>query len=182
MRTLFWASALAAGTLFAAAPLGKMDLPSGGSVTYSTAGSNTRFEIRTKAGQHYEVSVQRDSMVSPKAQPSKVQMLGEIPGKALILTDAYPSVALGMSLCQAGEEQFLRVITLAGGSARQTLHLKLASCRDNIELADSGLEWNPKSATLQLHWLEGPDTKGKSEERSIHIGPDGQPAETEPKL
>ncbi len=173
----FWVSALALAGLLSAAPPDQIALPSGGTVRYSAAGSKTRFEIRTKRGRRYEVSVERDSMVSPKSGPVKVQLVGEIPGKALVLTDTYPSIPLGLSYCQAGEEQFLRVITLAHGRASETLHLKVASCRDDIELADPGLEWNAGSATLQVHWLLGPTNKGKAEERTIHIGRDGKPAD-----
>ena len=172
----FWVSALAAAGLFAVAPQRELALPSGGSVSYSAAGSKTRFEIRTKNGRRYEVNVERDSMVSPKAQPSTAQLVGEVAGKALILTDTYPSVPLGLSYCQAGEERFLRVITLADGRAREELRLKLASCRDGIELTDPGLEWDGDSRTLRVHWLLGPTNKGKPEERTIHIGADGKPA------
>jgi hypothetical protein len=175
MRMPYWVSALAVAGLLAAAPQGQLALPSGGSVTYSAAGSKTRFEIRMKSGRRYEVNVERDSMVSQKAQPATAQLVAEVADKALILTDTYPSVPLGLSYCQAGEERFLRVITLADGRAREALRLKLASCRDNIELADPGFEWNGDSGTLRLHWLQGPANKGKPEERTIHIGADGKP-------
>jgi len=174
MRMPYWASLVAAG-LLAAAPADQIALPSGGSVSSSTVGSKTRLEIRAKNGSRLALSVERDSMVASKAF-AKVKVIGEIPDKTLILTDTYPSIPLGMSYCQAGEEQFLRIITLAKGQARETLHLKLASCRENIELADPGLVWNGDSATLQVHWLEGPTNKGKPEDRTIHIGSDGAPA------
>ena len=148
MRMPYWASALAFGALVAAAPQGKMALPSGGSVSYSSAGSQTRLAIRGNDGKHYEVRLERDATVAPDALPDQVQLVAEIAGKTLILTDSYPSVPLGMQYCQAGEEQFLRVITLAGARASETLHLKLASCRDNVELADPGLEWNGGTGTL----------------------------------
>lgn len=174
MRMRYWASAVAAAGLFAA-PQGRLALPSGGSIRYTTAASKTRFEIRNKAGKRYLVNVNRDATVSPKAEPNKVELIGEVPGKAFILSDSYASVPLGMSYCEAGEERFLRVLTLANGGARQTLQLKLASCRDNIELAEPGVEWNPHSENLQIHWLQGPSNKGKNEDDTIHIGVSGRP-------
>lgn len=175
MRMLFWASALSIAGLACAAPPGEVALPSGGSLHYASTGSKTGFEIRTKSGRRYSAKVERDSTVSAKAEPGKVELIGEVPGKALILTDTYASVPLGMSYCQAGEERFLRVLTLADGRARETLRVKLASCRDNIELAEPGLEWNPATATLHIHWLDGPSNKGKPEERTVHIDANGSP-------
>src|ERR1700683_1926762 len=113
MRMPYWVSALAVSAWFggapAAAPQGQLALPSGGSIAYSAAGSKTRFDIQTKSGRRYEVNVERDSMVSPKAQPATAKLVGEVADKALILTDTYPSVPLGLGYCQAGEERFLRV-------------------------------------------------------------------------
>lgn len=175
MRTPYWASALALAGLLAGGTPDKLKLPSGGSVTYSGSESGTRLEIHTASGQSYETRVERDSTIAPGTAPDKVQLVGELAGKALILTDTYPSAPLGMHYCQAGEEQFLRVITLSAEKASETLRLKLASCRENIELADPGLEWNEESRTLRIHWLEGPKNKDASEERTIHIGPGGKP-------
>lgn len=172
MRMRFWASAPALAVVLAA-PQGQAPLPSGGHISYAAAGTKTRLAIETKSGKRYEASVERDSMVAAGAQPSKVEVIGEVPGKAVILTDRYASVPLGMHYCQAGEERFLRVITLAGGRGRDTLHLKIASCRDNLELAEPGLEWNAENATLRIHWLQGPSKK--EEERTIRIGKDGRP-------
>ena len=103
MRMPYWASALAFRALVAAAPQGKMALPSGGSVSYSSAGSQTRLAIRGNDGKHYEVRLERDATVAPDALPDQVQLVAEIAGKTLILTDSYPSVPLGMQYCQAGE-------------------------------------------------------------------------------
>jgi hypothetical protein len=175
MRMPYCASALAVAGLLAATPQTKIALPSGGSLSYSSQKSETRLEIHTESGRHYEVRVQRDATIEPGAAPDNVQLVGEVPGKALIVTDTYPSAPLGMNYCQAGEEQFLRVITLAAEKASETLDLKLASCRDNIELADPGLEWNAPSRTLRIHWLEGPANKQAAEERTIHISAGGKP-------
>jgi hypothetical protein len=174
MRMRYWANALAA-TLVIAAPEGKVALPSGGSVSYTVAAPKTRFEISTKTGKRYVASVDRDATVSPNAEPRKVALIAEVPNKSLILSDCYASVPLGMHYCQAGEEQFLRIFTITNGSVHQTLQLKLASCRENIELAEPGVEWNPTTETVQIHWLQGPSNKGNMEDRTIRIGPSGKP-------
>jgi hypothetical protein len=170
----YWANALTAAVLFAA-PQGKLALPSGGSIYYTVAAPKTRFEISNKTGKRYVASVNRDGTVSPNAEPSKVELIAEVRNKSMILSDSYASVPLGIHYCQAGEERFLRIFTLANGGVHQSLQVKLASCRDNIELADPGLEWDPGSETLQIHWLQGPSNKGKLENRAIHIGPSGKP-------
>jgi hypothetical protein len=109
--------------------------------------------------------------VAPDAPPPKVDIVADIPGRALVVTDTYPSLPGGLSYCQAGEEQFLRVISTANGGAAGTFVTKLASCRDNLELADPGLQWIPQSSTLRVHWLSGPS--GKVEDRTIVIASDG---------
>jgi hypothetical protein len=158
-----------------AAPQSKLALPSGGSIRYTVAAPKTRFEISNKSGKRYVATVDRDATVPPNAAPTNVELIGEIPNKTIILSDSYASVPLGMHYCQAGEERFLRIFTLTSGSVHQTLQVKLASCRDNIELADPGLRWNPATATLQIHWLQGPSDKGKMENRTIHIEESGKP-------
>jgi len=183
MRTQFSASALIGASLFAAgpfaapfvAPQGELTLPAGGVVHYSTVGSKTRLEIRTKSGRSYKLNLERDSDVAANQKSVKLQLVGEVADKALILADTYPSAPLGMSYCQAGEERFLRVLTFAGPRVSETLRVKLASCRDNVEVADPGLQWDAGTGTLQVHWLQGPANKGKSEDRTIHIGADGKP-------
>ncbi len=173
MRTLSWVRAVGAFLaigLVAAPAQQQVPLPSGGFVRYSSSGPNTRFQIQLKAGPRYSVSVSRDATVAANRAPSKVEVVAEVPGKSVILIDTYPSVPLGMSLCQAGEEKFLRIIALEGRRARQTLGLKIASCRDNIELADGGVQWDATAMVVHLHWLSGPVNKGKPEERAIALG------------
>jgi hypothetical protein len=79
-----------------------------------------------------------------------------------------------LSYCQAGEEQFLRVISTAGEKAFQTFVTKLSSCRETLELAEPGLEWNEPSSSLQIHWLTGPS--GSEDERTIVVANDGSAA------
>jgi len=145
------------------------------SVVYSIKNSKTRFDIRDQTGKSYLIWVKRDATVSPKAQPTGVNVVGEIKGGAIILVDTYPSIPGGMSYCQAGEEQFLRVISISKKTAKETFCVKITSCRDNIELASPGIEWLPESSTLRIHWLLGPTVKGIPENRSIRIGADGKP-------
>jgi hypothetical protein len=99
---------------------------------------------------------------------------GEVPGVAVVVVDTYPSAAGGMSLCQAGEERFLRVIALAAPRPAETYRAKVASCRDNVELGSAGIEWRPDSATVRVHWLSGPGGRGVAETRAVRIGPDGR--------
>ncbi|MGP8247815.1 MAG: hypothetical protein ACLQVN_25290 [Bryobacteraceae bacterium] len=169
----FWVSLLAVAGAFAASSANSVALPSGGSIQYSPARSKTRFAIRTKQGRRYQVSVARDGTVAPRTSPSEVKLVADLKGAAWILTDTYASIPGGMSYCQAGEERFLRVLGIAHGSARETLQVKLASCRDNIELADPGIEWNAETNTLRIHWLSAP--KGQPNERTIRLAPDGTP-------
>ena len=173
MRTRYWASALLLLSAGAAWGQSRLDLPSGGSVAGSAVAGKTRLAITTARRKRYSLRVTRDATVAANARPSKLQVIGEIPGTALILTDTYTSRALGMSMCQAGEETFLRVIALRAGGARETYHAKVASCRDNLELAEPGLVWSAETGTLRIHWLSGPQTKDQPGEQTLQIAPDG---------
>jgi hypothetical protein len=57
-----------------------------------------------------------------------------------------------MSFCQAGEERFLRVVSLVGERAEVALSTKLESCHQSLELAKP-ISWNAKH-TLDVAWLE----------------------------
>lgn len=175
MRIAFWVSLLAFAAFATAYAQEPIALPGGVSLSYAAAGSKTRLVIRTQAGQSFPVSVGRDATVPAKAAPIKVEVFGTIKGLAFILADTYASRPGGMSYCQAGEEQFLRVISIARKPARQTLQIKLASCRDNIELASPGIAWKPEQATLQLDWLQGPPPDGGTQSRTIQFNAEGQP-------
>ncbi len=145
------------------------------SIEYSIRNSKTQLQITTGRGKTYILSVARDATVSPKSKPSGVEIIGEIRGAAIILVDTYPSVPGGMSYCQAGEERFLRVLSIATKPPKETLGIKVESCRDNIELTPPGIEWLPESSTLRIHWLLAPNGKGMPEVRTIKLGPDGRP-------
>ena len=179
MRTTFFVSTLLvvfAGVVRVGAhPQQSVVSLAGTSINYSARKSNTRFEIQTR-GKRYRLALSRDPTVAPAAKPSRVQFVGEIEGAAIIVTDTYPSRAGGMSYCQAGEETFLRVISLSPRRPRETLRVKLESCRQNLELDAEGVEWLGASSLLRIHWLAGPGTKGTPEVRTIRIGPYGKPA------
>jgi len=97
-----------------------------------------------------------------------VQVVAEI-GSSLVIVDTYLSRPGGGSYCQAGQERFLRILRLDDGVPQETVRLKLASCWQNIELADPGLQWSPNDSTLRISWLFGPTTKLKSEELTLRL-------------
>lgn len=152
-----------------------VNLPSGGTISYSAMGGKTRLEIRTVKGARYVLSVKRDPTVSSEIAPSKLEVVGEIKGAVIIFIDTYPSIPHGMSYCQAGEERFLRVISITGKQAVETFRVKLESCLGNKELASHGIDWHPESSMLSIHWLQGPDKMQKPDELAIRIGADGNP-------
>ena len=170
MRITFWASLLLA--LFAfqgvqARPAGNSWMP---------------LEVRSPSGTSYSVWVTRDASIPAGAAPDNIEFIADIGQRTIVFIDSYPSNPGGMSYCQAGQERFLRVASIARKLAVETFRVKVESCRDNIELASSGIEWLPESATLRIHWLQGPHGSGMPEVRSIHIGPGAIDAGTvEPK-
>ncbi len=174
MRIKFSASALllAAGlSVWAQEPV---QLASGKALTFSTAGARTVFSIPKATGRTGRLYVERDATVAEGANPTSVKLVAEIPGAALILVDTYPSILGAMSYCQAGQEAFLRVVAISSKRPVETYHIKLESCRDNIELASPGLNWTPETKTLDIHWLSAPGGAGKPENRTLKIRPDGK--------
>ena len=177
MRTAFSASALLLALLFQAPVLAVEPAAPAASVStnHLVANGKTRLDIRTPAGTRHRLWLTRDVTVAPRARPTAVEVVGELKATAIVLLDTYPSISGGMSYCQAGEERFLRVISIVKPPPRETFRVKVASCRDNVELASPGIEWQPASATLRIHWLQGAAPKGMSEERTLVIGRDGKP-------
>lgn len=147
--------------------------PPPSSVRGHTENGSTRLEIQKGSGDRVTVDLTRDQTIAPQAEPARIDVVGELPGIALVLVDRYPSLPGGLSFCQAGEENFLRVVSLAKGRERVTLQIKVASCRDNLELADAGIEWLADSRSVRINWLAGP--RGEPETRRIEIGADGEP-------
>jgi hypothetical protein len=177
MRTVFLASALILVCVAAAAPQARTAVASRrrASITATAKHGKTQLAVRTRSGKHYSLLVSRDSTVSASATPGKVKLVGEINQSTIIITDSYPSIPGAMSFCQAGEETFLRVISLAARTPKETFKLKLESCRDSLELESNGLEWLPQTATLRVHWLTGPGGNGTPEVREINLTREGTP-------
>lgn len=189
MRTACWASVLLTACLgcnqasgpgpasnTTASPTAAQNRPQRSTTIASTGVENgrTRVTIDLGDGRRPAVLLPRDATTAPEAAPLRVDLLGDAPGGAILIIDRYPSMAGGMSYCQSGEEHFLRVVSVS--ATPETWTMKIASCRDNIELTDRGVEWDAASATMRIHWLNGP--QGKPEVRIIRIGADGRPART----
>jgi hypothetical protein len=132
-----------------------------------------RVEVVSDLGRPYVFHILLDSTVAD-VHPISVEKIAEKRGAALIFVDTYRSRAGGMSYCQAGEERFLRVFSIAQAPPRETYRVKLESCRQNIELASPGVEWVAESSTLNIHWLLGPKGDGVAENRVIRIGSKGK--------
>lgn len=167
-RFLWLALAVLPGWLSAAEPTLEY---AGGSIAYGARGPNTILSIATAPGKHYQLKLLRDSTVAPAVPPRGLAILGQVANKVIILTDVYPSIPGGMSYCQAGEEKFLRVIRLSAASAVEKYRTKLESCRQNLELATPGVEWQPTTGTLSVHWLSGPGSVGRAQTLTINIQP-----------
>ncbi len=150
-------------------------------VTGADAGDGrTRLTLRAPGTRPVTVTVCRDATVARRAAPSDVRVVGLIGSRAVLVVDTYPSAPAELSRCRAGEEQFLRALTLGPARPAERWRVKLASCRDDIELADPGLAWAADSATLRLSWLLGPTAKGEPEERTVRFDPDGRPRPARP--
>ncbi len=150
-------------------------LPSGRTVRLSSGPETTTLTLSQAQGAPVSVELDRDQDVAPSAPLLDLAAIAEVEGRAFIITDGYPSVPGGLSYCRAGEEQFLRVLVVSGQLLRQMLRLKLASCRDNVELASDGLRWAPDSMTLSVHWLFAPGTDQQPATQEYNIDPSGIP-------
>jgi hypothetical protein len=140
--------------------------------TSSAREGRTWLELLMPDGQRRSVSLPRDGTVAASTEPTEVKVIGQANDAAVVLVDRYSSLPSGMSYCQAGEEQFLRIVQVVNGAAGALSTTKLASCRENLELSERGVEWDPGSRTVRVHWLIGPD--GKPETRTLQIDADGR--------
>jgi hypothetical protein len=149
-------------------------LRTAGPIVVSNRNENghTRLELQVGDSRRDAILLARDSTVGPDAEASGIDVMAEVPGVAIVMVDRYASIPGGLSLCQAGEEHFLRVVSIAGDKPLETFATKVASCRDSIELAERGLEWDAPTSTIRIHWLTGPT--GKPEVRAIRVGSDGR--------
>jgi hypothetical protein len=148
-------------------------LPSGCIVTITDGQDATRATISIGDPRNASLAasgtLERDKDVAPHGRLLDFEVVGEVGNKSLIITDSYPSRPGGLSYCQAGEERLLHVLVVVERQIRETLRLKLASCRENVELASDGLRWSPDSATLSIHWLFAPERALQQETRVYKI-------------
>jgi hypothetical protein len=128
-----------------------LTLPSGGTLRYSTQRNRTLVEIRPAkaAGAKMRILLPRDESVAAASPVAALDLLAEKPGGIYVITDRYASRPGPMSYCQAGEEQFVRVLARTPG-LRETFSLKVQSCRSNLELGPTGLSWDSESSTLTV--------------------------------
>ena len=130
-----------------------LTLASGGTLRYVTQSGGTLVEIRPPrgGGAKTQVLLKRDETVAPASRVQSFQLLGEKPGGVYVISDGYSSRPGPMSYCQAGKEQFVRVLARQPGSKaglHETFSLKVASCRSNLELGPGGLAWDGDSSKL----------------------------------
>jgi len=140
-------------------------LASGGTLRYSTERNRTRVELRPakKSATKTQVLLLRDETVAPAGPVQAFELLAEKPSGVYVVTDRYASRPGPMSYCQAGQEQFVRVLVQSRG-LRETFSLKVLSCRSNLELGPAGLSWDNASSTLTV---DGADPK------RYRVGDDG---------
>jgi hypothetical protein len=144
-RARFFTLAIAAVAL--AGPRGHViPLASGGTLRYSTQRNRTLIEIRPAKAQ---VLLGRDETVAPGSPVLALELLAQKPEGVYVITDRYASRPGPMSYCQAGQEQFVRVLARARG-LHETFSLKVQSCRSNLELGPAGLSWDNASSTLTV--------------------------------
>jgi len=172
-------AAVAAGRVLAprqAAP--SVTLQSGTRLSTTSSNGETKlvlaFPQRESKSAPLAITLDRDETVAARSPLVAFRLIGEVGQGAVILSDTYRSKSGGLSYCQAGEEQFLRVLSISPQRAVQTLRFKLASCRENVELDDPGVEWNPHTAILKIHWLAAPGGRLESEDRTYVITGDGR--------
>lgn len=157
MRTRFFPSLLIGTLLLATAAGGQarnpgnaLPLASGGVLRYLTRPNGTLVRI---AGQ--QTLLPRDQTVAAGSLVADFKVLGEKASRIYVVTDSYASKPGPMHYCQAGQEQFVRVLA-RGGILQLTFSLKVASCIGNLELGSPGMTWDAASSTLNVNWLQGP--------------------------
>jgi hypothetical protein len=130
-------------------------LASGGTLLFSTVRNRTRVELRPakKSAAKTQVLLSRDETVAPASPVQAFELLAEKPSGVYVVTDRYTSRPGPMSYCQAGQEQFVRVLARSRG-LRETFSLKVLSCRSNLELGPAGLSWDNASSTLTVDGAE----------------------------
>jgi hypothetical protein len=145
--------------------------PTPAPTTPTAAPPTARIEFPTTHGP-LAVDVETDATVAAGTAAHRVETIGELAGRFVVVVDRYPSVPGGLSMCQAGEESFVRIVALGAARPRATFTAKIGSCLQNIELADPGLEWRGETATLRIEWLS--NAAGMPETQELVISPDGR--------
>lgn len=173
MPIAFWGSALAlalAGCASGgAAPVAPESANIGVGNGANISPERSELEVRTPSGVSHRVHVELDDAVAPGASPIDVRVIAEN-DRLLVIVDTYASRSGGMSYCRAGEESFLRVLSLTTGTPLETMRLKVSSCRYNIELGSPGIVWDASRSTLHVAWLSGPASPSSPAELTFHIG------------
>jgi len=125
-------------------------LASGGTLRYSTERNRTLIELRPAKMQ---IRLPRDETVASASPVQDLEVLAEKPTGVYVLTDRYASRPGPMSYCQAGQEQFVRVLVglrVRSRGLRETFSLKVQSCRSNLELGPAGVSWDDASSTFTV--------------------------------
>jgi hypothetical protein len=144
--------------------------PSAAAPAPAAAARTSRIEFPTAHGP-LAIDVETDDTIAPGSAPRRVEVIAEMPQRAVVLVDRYASLPGGLSMCQAGEESFVRVIAIGAAQPRVTFTAKTGSCLQNIELADPGLEWSAGSRTLRIEWLA--NAAGAPQTQEIIVSADG---------
>jgi hypothetical protein len=95
----------------------------------------------------------------------RATLIGEIPGKVVLLSDTYGSRPHGGSHeCGAGEETFLRVVAL-DAPLRETITIRVESCWLTYELEGDGIDWIASQRLVRIFLItpDDPDPKGPQE-------------------
>jgi hypothetical protein len=132
--------------------LHSLRLAGGKELRLSVNGDSTEVSLAPSAE---KIQVHRDDTVAPNGTLLGVELVAEAAEGLAIVRDKYASRPQGLSMCQAGEEEFLRVFKTAP-RLEQTFVLKLQSCIATQELKSPGIAWNPEKSTLGIAWLTPP--------------------------
>ncbi len=126
------------------------------SLSVRTIGKSDIFEMRDKSSAVTRLTLPLPANISLAAGARHLTMLSLPAEKQMLLLDSYASKPQSMSRCQAGAEVYARLLDFTGAKAAQLWQLKVASCLDNLELADGGVSWAKDTQTLTVNWLSGP--------------------------
>jgi hypothetical protein len=103
---------------------------------------------------------------------NRATLIGEIPGKVVILSDTYSSRPNGGSHeCGAGEETFLRVVAL-DTPLRETATIRVESCWNSYELEGDGINWIASKRLVRI-FLVTPDDADPKGPQEYAVSDDG---------